>query len=92
LPAADTVAGQWLLAACCSLLLSSARSAEDEEGQSLMNWENDDWDEDEGWNSDEEQGQGSWVGDAAPTPSKEKPKLAKLGAKLGKAKPKTGID
>eukprot|EP01046_Picozoa_sp_COSAG06_P088716 COSAG06_NODE_35126_length_464_cov_0.742466_2_plen_27_part_01 len=27
-----------------------------------MNWENDDWDEDEGWNSDEEQGQGSWVG------------------------------
>ena len=57
-----------------------------------MYWENDDWDEDEGWNSDEEQGQGSWVGDAAPTPSKEKPKLAKLGAKLGKAKPKTGID
>ena len=57
-----------------------------------MNWENDDWDEDEGWNSDEGQGQGSWVGDAAPTPSKEKPKLAKLGAKLGKAKPKTGID
>ena len=58
-----------------------------------MNWENDDWDEDGGWNSDEEQGQGSWVGDASPTPSKEKPKVAKLGAKkLGVAKTKAGID
>jgi hypothetical protein len=71
-------------------------STDDGEAQSLMDWENDDWDEDGGWNSDEEQGQGSWVGDSGPpssTPSKEKPKTAKLGSKkLGAAKSKAGVD
>lgn len=59
------------------------------EEQSLIGgWDNDNWDEDEGWNSDEEKGaagEGSWVGDASPTPSKVKPK-PKLGAKLGVVK------
>ena len=54
-----------------------------------MNWENDDWDEDGGWNSDEEQGQGSWVGDPNPTTSKPK---SELGTKLGAIKTKAGVD
>ena len=71
------------LTRCCGIVADTTG-----EGQSLMGgWDNDNWDEDEGWNSDEEKGngEGSWVGDPSPTPSKEKPK-PKLAAKLGVAK------